>query len=63
MKNKRNLLFVSTVKAVKHCIRFFSKTKRKTAKKNVAQCISCNLKVTSKNSGTFENKKKGRFST
>ena len=37
------------------CIRFFSKTKCKTAKKNAAQCISCNLKATSKNSGTFEN--------
>ena len=37
------------------CIRFFSKTKRKTAKINAAQCISSNLKATSKNSGTFEN--------
>ena len=40
------------------CIRFFSKTKRKTAKKNAAQCISSNLKATSKNSGTFENTQK-----
>ena len=37
---------------------FFSKTKRKTAKKNAAQCISSNLKATSKNSGTFENTQK-----
>ena len=33
-------------------------TKRKTAKKNAAQCISSNLKATSKNSGTFENTQK-----
>ena len=39
-------------------VRFFSKTKRKTAKKNAAQCISSNLKATSKNSGTFENTQK-----
>ena len=45
------------------CIRFFWKMKCKTAKKNAAQCISSNLKATSKNSGTFENTKKGRFST
>ena len=37
---------------------FFSKTKRKTVKKNAAQCISSNLKATSKNSGTFENTQK-----
>ena len=37
------------------CIRFFSKTKRKTAEKNAAQCISSHLKATSKISGTFEN--------
>ena len=37
------------------CICFFSKTKRKMAKKNAAQCISSHLKATSKNSGTFEN--------
>ena len=37
------------------CIRFFAKTKRKTAGKNAAQCISSYLKATSKNSGTFEN--------
>ena len=53
------------MKAAKHCIparlpgffciRFFLKTKRKTAKKNAAQCTSSNLKATSKNSGTFEN--------
>ena len=44
------------------CIHFFSKTKRKTVKKNAAQYISCNLKATSKNSGTFETtKKKGDF--
>ena len=34
---------------------FFSKTKHKTAKKNAVQCISSNLKATSKNSGTSEN--------
>ena len=38
--------------------RFFSKTKHKTVKKNPAQCISSNLKATSKNSGTFENTQK-----
>ena len=63
MKNKRNLLFVSTMKAAKHCIHarlpgflhtFFSK-------KNEAQCISSNLKATSKNSGTFETHKKVDF--
>ena len=37
------------------CIHFFSKTKRKIAGKNAAQCISSNLKATRKNSGTFEN--------
>ena len=37
------------------CIRFFSKTKHKTAEKNAAQYISSHLKATSKNSGTFEN--------
>ena len=67
--NKRFLLFFIQQEIKKHaaaktwvfCIRFFSKTKRKTAKKNVAQCISSNLKATSKNSGTFENTKRSIF--
>ena len=38
----------ATAKTWVFCIRFFSKTKRKTAKKYVAQCISSNLEATSK---------------
>ena len=37
-------------------LRFFSKMKKKTAKKNAAQCISSNFQATCKNSGTFEKK-------
>ena len=64
--NKRFLLFFIQQEISKtcrrenlgFCIRFFLKTKRKTAKKNAAKCISSNLKATSKNSGTFENTQK-----
>ena len=68
--NKRFLLFFIQQEISKicrrenlgFCIRFFSKTKRKTAKKKTAaQCISSNLQATCKYSGTFG--KKGRFST
>ena len=57
--NKRFLLFFIQQEISKTCRRkrFFSKTKRKTAKKNVAQCISSNLQATCKNSGTFGKKK------
>ena len=58
--NKRSQKHAA-VKTWAFCIRFFSKTKRKTAKQNAAQCISSNLKATSKNSGTFENPKKVDF--
>ena len=52
--NKRSQKHAA-VKTWVFCIRFFLKTKRKTSKKNAAQCISSHLKATSKNSGTFEN--------
>ena len=40
------------------CIRFFSRKQSVKQQKNTAQCISSNLKATSKNSGTFENTQK-----